>query len=636
MKLIRKTLLALLLAGGAVAPALSGQADPAKSGDLNAAPLGAGAFDPKGEAIFVKHCSFCHEGQVERAPSGRRAFISMPQSYIYRALTTGKMKEMAQGLSDAEKRSVTSFLSMRPFDPKAEVAPKPPLRCKRTTAWFDDRKHPSASGWGISSSSNTRFIDAKTAGITPQTVGKLKLKWAFALPNSVVARSQPAVAGGAVFIAGQGGDVYALDTGSGCAYWSANVGSPIRTSIAIDDWSSPADRPRIYFGDGFGSVFALDAKTGKQIWKKENSQTMMTGGPTLHAGRIYVPLIGTPHLTSLETTACCTGRGSVVALDSATGKLLWQSFATKTPPAETGLSPKGLPLLGPAGAGIWNSPTIDPVLNRLYVGTGESSSSPAENGAAVLAMNLDTGQIIWSFQNYPTEAYNLFCREGVANAPGCPPGWRQRKALDVSASPMLIHGADGKDMLVAMQKTGDVFGLDRESGKILWRRRITRGDFNQSNLFGMAAEGETVFAGVMDIHGDPVNDKGYWGIDELGVYAMNARTGKPGWFAPLKDHCRPGLSCRGYSAAFTATPGMVFVLGIDGWARALSTRDGSLLWDFDTRRDFPAGNGEIAHGGDIEGPGVVVADGMLFMNSGYGSGNAAHHGGNAFLAFSVK
>lgn len=596
---------------------------------------------PEGRALFEQHCLACHgNGGDSHAPQ-KELLSYMSTGSIYHALTAGAMRTMAADLSDEEKRKVVEYLSGRKFSGYEDIVPQ--LSCKADARWFNYSKHPTASGWGITNHSNDRFIPRKIAGITPDNIARLKLKWAIAFPNTNTARSQPAIAGGAMFIGDENGDVYAFDAKTGCMRWQYKAEGEIRTAVTISDWrgdTQGSHEPAIYFGDGSANVYALNAVTGKLIWKLQvDSQPLsrITGSPTLlqkpSENRLYVPVSSlAPGLSVRPDYSCCTFRGFVAAIDADSGQVIWKSYAIPSTPSEQYKNSNGVPQFGPSGAGVWNTPTLDERRGRLYVGTGENSSSPTENGGAVVAMDLKDGKIAWVYQNYPQEAYNTSCHQSGVN---CPREFKGRFGLDVSSSPMLLRNAAGREIIVAAQKTGDVFGLDPDAnGKILWRRRITRGDFNISSIFGMAAEGENVFANVVDL-GKNAQKGHYWGIEELGIYAMNGFTGEPLWLARVLDHCETKHGCRGYSAALTSVEGIVFAGSKDGVLRAFDSANGKVLWRFNTADKFKALNGDIAKGGDMDGPGVVVADGMVYVNSGYASGNAPLQGGNALLAFAI-
>ncbi len=89
-----------------------------------------------------------------------------------------------------------------------------------------------------------------------------------------------------------------------------------------------------------------------------------------------------------------------------------------------------------------------------------------------------------------------------------------------------------------------------------------------------------------------------------------------------------------YSTCYICHKDNVFEGSIDGHVRGYSTKDGKILWDYNTARDYETINGIKAKGGSIDGPAPVIADGMLFVNSGYGM--FGEMGGNVLLAFGVE
>jgi len=590
----------------------------------------------------MQRCASCHEGVNDRAPRVEALGMMSPKK-VYAALTTGPMVAMATGLSDVEKKTLVEYLTGQDIDRVSK--PYPQVQCKNGSPWFDYARHPRASGWGIADTTNTRFIPAAVAQLPASDVGRLKLKWAFSFPNTFSPRSQPAVAGGAVFVGDNAGNLYALDAKTGCVHWTTPVENQIRTAFSVTDWAgdrgrSSAHAPTLYFGDGSVHTYAVNAVTGKVRWKTkidDHPFARLTGAPTLQqskqGNRLYVPVSSNETMMSPNPQyPCCTFRGSVTALDAETGEVIWKTYVIPTAPTERSRG-AGIPHFGPSGAGVWDSPTLDEKRGRLYVGTGENHVSPVENGGAVVALGLSDGAITWVKQIYAGETYNESCAEG--DHWNCPPEYKGRMGLDVSASPLLLRANDGKDILVAANKPGDVLGLDPDQeGKILWRRRISRGDYNWGVLFGMAVEGRTVFAGVHNKYSTNFDRGPYWGEEELGLYAMDGFTGEPIWTAPVSRDCHQPR-CQGYAAALTAIPGVVFAGAKDGYFRAFDSATGKLIWEFNTAQTFQSLNGQPAHGGALNGPGAVVVDGMVFLNSGYPDGGFSNLTGNVFLAFSV-
>jgi len=608
-----------------------------------------GDFSPENMALaaslFKSNCAQCHEsGDADQHAPKKLVLYYMSPGKIYRALTSGPMQAMAQGLSLDQRRLIAEYLTGRELSSASE--PPAPLQCRHDRNWFDYKQPPLASGWGMSNTQNTRFIPGEIARLSASDVKRLKIKWSFAFPNTDTPRSQPAVGGGTIYVGDQDGDIYALDAKTGCAHWHFKAGNDVRTAISIGSWDSkrkPNKPPLIYFGDASAFAYGVNAVTGELVWKtkvEDHPLARITGSPTLQqtkagSARLYVPVSSLEEgMAANPGYSCCTFRGSVSAVDADNGSVIWKAYSIPNPPTERFKNAGGIAQFGPSGAGIWNSPTLDERRGRLYVGTGENDVSPAENGGAVLAIDLKDGAIAWVFQGYPQEAYNGSCRS--ADRANCPREFRGRYGLDVSPSPMLLRDKNGKELLVAGQKTGDLYGLDPDNaGRVVWRRRITRGDFNLEGVFGMAAEDNKIFAGVFDFKRNP-QEGSYWGIEELGLYAVDGFTGAPLWRAPVAEHCSSkDQPCRGYSAALTAVPGMLFAGAVDGYFRAFDSNTGALLWEFNTAQKFTTLNGEIASGGDMDGPGAVVVNGMVYVNSGYATGNSAQRPGNVFLAFSI-
>src|SRR5688572_10617014 len=257
----------------------------------------------------------------------RKMLADLTPERILDALTTGSMAVNATGMSDRQKRYLAEFLSGRPIGSSvAGQASAMKNRCEAKPIG-NLLAGPSWNGWG-NDLSNSRSQTAAAAGLTAAQVPKLTLKWAFGFPNGTSAYAQPAVAGGRVFVGSDNGFVYALDAASGCVYWSFEAKGGVRTAISLGAIKSGTGaRYALYFGDLKAKVYAVDAETGGLIWMQKadaHPLARITGAPALANGRLYVPV------SSLEEGAgandnyeCCTFRGSVIALDAASGKQLW-------------------------------------------------------------------------------------------------------------------------------------------------------------------------------------------------------------------------------------------------------------------------------------------------------------------------
>jgi polyvinyl alcohol dehydrogenase (cytochrome) len=572
------------------------------------------------DRLFLENCVRCHN---DITFFGKTQLKNIPSSIIYNTITSGVMYPMAKHLSDSERQQIADHVGNPTSSSPA------PLLCEKNDEWFDYSQPPRINGYGMTNLENRRFIPKGISGLSTEDIQKLTLEWAFAYPNTNKARSQPAIAGGALFVGSGDGAVYALDTEKGCVRWVFKAPREVRTAITIDDWTNttrrhPDKAPSVYFGDRSGKAYAVNAVTGELRWKTtidDHYSARITGSIAKHGDTLYIPIGGSSG-DSLEAS-CCTFRGSVSAVNAKTGAIIWTTYAIPTEPTEQYKNAAGVPQYGPSGAGVWNTPTIDVKRQRLYVGTGENSTAPAQNGGAIIAMDLKDGKFAWVMQASPGEAYNYACVNQVPiGNMNCPKEFKGRTGLDFGNSMLLQNTKGDDDVVVATQKTGWVFGLDPDNGKVLWRRAISRGDYNWNNIFGMATDGTNVFVAVTEAHANPLKAP-YLGVEELGIHALNGFTGEWLWSAPVSQDCKEEY-CRGYASALTATSGAVFSGSNDGYVRAHDTSNGELLWDFNIAQEFTTLNGNIATGSAIRGLGPVMIEGDMFLNA-----------GNVLLKFSV-
>jgi polyvinyl alcohol dehydrogenase (cytochrome) len=575
----------------------------------------------RAESLYRQHCAGCHDNGSTGAPN-RAALASQPPQAILAALERGVMREQGKALSAPERRLLSEHIG-------AKAAAAAGQRCPGALSLAGPR---SWNLWG-NGLGNTRYQPAAAAGLDPREVGALELKWAFAFPGAARARSQPAVTAQAIFTGSQSGRVYALNPESGCVWWTFDAASEVRSApVMRTDASGRIDR--LYFGDFDGNFYAVDAATGRGLWKvavRDHPAGTITGSPTLHDGRLYVPMSSTEVVSAMNPDyACCTFRGGVVALDAMTGKTVWRMH-TVEPARQIGRNRNGKPAHGPSGVPVWSSPTIDPKRGLLYFGTGENYSSPATGMSdAIVAVELASGKVRWVRQTIRGDAWNASCGR-LGNNVNCPA--EDGPDFDFGAPPILTTLADGRDILLAGQKSGMLYGLDPDAaGRILWQRRAGMGGFNGGVHWGMASDGRTLYAGIADTPGHTRPS----GPPRQGMHAFDAATGRPLWSkiepatcAADKHECRTALS-----AAVTLTDGVVFAGALNGILRAYSTRDGAVLWSIDTRRDFKTVNGVPGRGGSIDSAGPVIANGRLIVNSGYDK--FGQIGGNVLLVFGPK
>jgi polyvinyl alcohol dehydrogenase (cytochrome) len=587
-------------------------------------PAEAAAQAVDGAAIYERQCASCHAGGANSRAPGRDALGLRRPEAVIESLVNGAMRVQGSRLSGPERRAVAEFLTGRKIG--GDVAGMADGRCKAAAPMGDPAGGPAWNGWG-GSLANTRFQAASAAGLTAAQVSKLRLKWAFGFPDASSAWAQPTVAGNRVFVGSQNGTVYSLDARTGCSYWSFTARGGVRTAMTVGPSSTQPSRSLVFFGDTSATAYALDAESGAEVWSRkvdDHPLARITGAPVLHANRLYVPTSSYEEAQSAnDDYECCTFRGSITALDGGTGRVIWKQYLIEQAPVPH-VDAKGRRKWGPAGAGVWSSPTIDLTRGRIYVGTGNAYSPPAAvTTDAVVALDLETGAIRWAKQLTPGDVYVGGCGPGSTNS-NCM--GELGPDFDFGQAPMLTS-AGGRDLLVIGQKSGVGWALDPEKeGAVVWQYRAGKGGILGGMEWGSAVDASHAYFPVSDINI----------VDHRpgGLHAVRLSTGERVWFAPPSTRCNePG--CNGaQSAAITVIPGLVLSGANDGWIRGYAAETGAVVWEFDTNRWFETVNGVPAKGASMIGPGPVVAGGMLFLNSGY----AAFGGrpGNALLAFGLE
>ena len=566
----------------------------------------------EGTRVFIRHCQKCHDPNSDAHAPLPEALAQTPWKKIVQSLESGSMKAFGSALNSEERTAVARYLGKEgPVEVplmngycEAGAQPTP-----TNNAW---------NGWGVDNL-NTRFQPQQAGGLTARDIPNLKVRWAFGFPNAVSAYSQPTVVGGKVYTGSNDGTVYALDAKSGCIYWMYKAKAMVRSVVVIGPDS------RAYFGDLESNFYAVDAESGKLIWRKKLDNqpfTRITGTPKLHEGRLYVPI------TSQEENAganpwysCCTFRGNIQALDAKDGSLIWKTFTT--PEAKpTRKSKEGVQYYGPSGATVWSSPTIDAKRGLMYVASGNGFSDPnLETADAIIALDLATGKIRWSQQTVP-DMFNWGCAGRNGGTANCPEN--NGRDVDFGASPILMDVGDGRELLIAAQKTAEVHAFDPDdNGRIVWTKQIGQGGPGGGIQWGIAAGEGLVYVPLGEASRQEPEKGG-------GMYAFKPANGEIAWQTPApRPEC---LGRRGCSVAQksppTAIPGAVFSPSMDGHIRAYDSTTGRIIWDFDALRDFETVNGIAAKGGSFSSTGVTVADGMMYVNSGYSS-----MPGNVLLAF---
>ena len=606
----------------------------------------AGAAHPSGESVFKERCKSCHEPAVERAPTRAELAFRSPAD-IVAALTSGVMAPMGKGLSRPEIEAVALYLAPGQQLGSAGADPMCALNGPIKAG---------ASDWPALGPDENSSRFQPNPGFHAADVPKLKVKWAFSMPGG----GQPIVIGDWLFITNRGGKFYALDAKSGCVHWAIEDASSrttpmvIRSSISPSGWAT-------FVGVGKRVVRAFDAQNGKEIWHSESLEnhpaSNITGTPVVSGEQLFVPLSSGEEVAAMQPNySCCTFRGSLAALDLKTGRKQWQTYMITEPLQPTRKNANGVQMQGPAGAPVWASPTVDAKRGLVYVVTGDSYTDATTDGDdAIVAIEMKTGKVRWRNQVTTNDNFIVGCSGPVkvANCPA-PTG----PDFDFGATPILFkHGS--KQILIAGQKSGVVYGVDPDNGHTLWKTAVGAGSPLGGIEWGIGADARYVFVPNSDIGeifneiavaaGAPSPTPENAVVGKPGLFALDPFTGKVIWNTPApvapchyagdrsKDYTK-GACVRAQSAAPGVMPGIVFSGTLDGWFRAYDASSGKIVWEFSTTaQTYDTVNGNaVQPGGGIDGMGPTIAAGMVFTMSGFnGAARTGSNGVNVLLAFSV-
>ncbi len=579
-----------------------------------------------GFALFQAHCTGCHGNPaVERAPSPDTIRAMQPER-IHAALASGgPMAAQGEALSEPQRRSIAEFMSGRPLGSAALGAAAAMANpCRRNPPLADPASGPMWNGWSTDGA-NRRFQPAAMARIAARDVPRLRLKWAFGYPAGVSSNAEPTIVAGRLYVGSDNGYFYSLDAKTGCVHWSFEAGSIIRGTSVVGPIAGHAPaRTAVYFGDGHANVFALDARSGALLWKvrvDDHFVARITAGPRLFGGKLFVPVSSSEEYgAGTADYPCCTSRGSVVALDANSGREIWKAWVVAGTPQPYLKQANGVWLYRPAGGGVWNTPSVDPLRHAVVFGTGDATTAPSPPTTdAVMAVDIDTGRTLWSYQATADDVRLGGCT-GPQQSAACPKN--NGPDMDIGNSPILVVLPNGKRLLLAGTKSADVFALDPDDGGAL-RYRVNPTGIAPGGNFHPGAPA-IMWGGAADAA------QAYYALGTGGLAALDPASGGVVWrFRP-----DAGGSGDSLSAAPTVIPGVVFEGSSRGVLYALSAADGRVLWRFDTARPSETVNRVAAHGGAIAVSGAVAVDGMLYVGSGYAVGNGAS-AGNLLLAFEV-
>lgn len=454
---------------------------------------------------------------------------------------------------------------------------------------------------------NTRDAAAETI-IGPSNVSGLTPRWH--VPTTGYVPGTPTVADGVVYATDLGGTLWAVDAATGQVNWSHSVGSYLNTLFAVSRNSPAVDGDKLVIGTGSMPLTAVtpvgaylvgvDASSGARLWKTKidtDPYATITGSPVIHDGVVYAGVSSLDELVDFLTPVF---RGKVVALDEDTGQVLWQTYTA--PPGYTGNA-------------VWGSaPVVDPERGLLYVATGNNYTvppgvckSPTETGCtpsaadnyfdAVLALDLDTGAVVWARKTLTADTATLPSLVLGTEGPD----------YDFGSSPNLFTTTiDGvaTELLGIGQKSGIYWALDPDTGDVVWQTQVGPGGLEGGILWGSATDGTRVYVALSNfLSPTPYTITSATGqtstITGGSWSALDAATGQILW-QTADPQGSPDMGFMSTANGVVYAPSASVV---GNTMYALDAADGTILWD------FASGGSTIA--------GAAIVDGSVYWASGY-------------------
>ena len=417
-------------------------------------------------------------------------------------------------------------------------------------------------GYGFADT-NTRSNTFETT-ISAANVDDLVEVWTYDDVDGVT--STPAVVDDWVYFGSWDGYLRAVDLDDGALRWETQLTSGGGAGVMVD--ASPrVHGDQVFVGDGQGWFHALNRLTGGVNWSVEldsHPQTRLFGSPVVVEDMV---IIGVASYELAIPKPDYTFRGSVVALDLATGAEQWRTYTT-TNDATAG-----------AGVSVWSTAAVDISRHLLYIGTGNTYEEPAAPMSdSLLAIDYRTGAIEWLRQFTEGDVYTIF---------GTPP---QGPDADIGAAPNLFT-IGGRDVVGVGDKAGVYAVLDRDTGDTVWARQLTAG----SHLGGVMMTAVYVDGVVYVSSNVMVNTSDYTdAANSSQTFALDATDGSIIWQTTVAASSFGALSEANGVLYQPTTPGVLY---------ALDTTDGSVLWSVDQGADL--------------GGGVSISDGTVLAPYGF-------------------
>lgn len=597
-----------------------------------------------GEAIYETRCAACHNNPEATKAPPRETLARLTPGHITNSLMTGIMIPQAVGLSSKDVSDVSNYLAKGDGQDDSWTTA---MRCPASRATPKLDVAPTVATFGFDLN-NSRTLDPAKVGLAGKNLSTLEVAWTVAFPNAITMRSQAAVVGNTLFVpVGESNNrLFAFDISDNakpCIQWIYEGKQTLRTSAGYGVRSD--GRKVVLVGDMGGFVHMIDAMNGKELWAEHMGlfpASISTGTPVLVGDKVIAPSSQYEiMLAGQDSHECCKIHGGVVALDAMTGKRVWEGHTMEQakPLRDRG---DGKMIWGPSGAPVWNSPSIDLKRNLLYVGTGEANSAPAhQNTNAIIAFDMKDGAIKWSHQATANDVYNVGCgpRGGGLNC--AKEHETVYRDVDFGASTIIAKAPNGKELVLAGQKSGTIWAMDPDTGKVVWRRDIGTGGAMGGVHWGLAADDTHVYAPISNA-GRPIPGQDVPDSIQPGLYAVNLNDGSIDWAFHVKGACTAEekkfvarcANLFGLSGAPTVIGDHVITGGLDGRVYMLERKTGKLVWQYSTAREFQTINGVPGNGAAVDNASIIAANGLVIMNSGYGLFGQGP--GNVMIAFKPK
>src|SRR5450755_2442874 len=350
--------------------------------------------------------------------------------------------------------------------------------------------------------------------ISPANAGRLAPRWTLTAAGGISAT--PTVDDGTVYVPDYGGKLWAVAAGSGKVLWSNDISSYTGVAGDLSRTSPAVYRDELILGDGWilspsavgAKVFAVNRRTGKLLWSTlvdTDPNSMITGSPVIYDGVAYLGISSKGEGNEQDSF-----RGAVIALDAATGKLLWKAYMV---PSNNGGGDSNKPGYY-SGNAVWEAtPVVDPRRGLLYVGTGNNYSvpdgvctTPQHTGCtspvaddyvdAMVALKLSNGTVAWADHTLNGDLWTIPQPVGPDFDFGAGPN------LFTTTSP--VTGRP-EQLLGIGQKSGVYWALDPATGKVVWQTTIGPADVvtNAGIEYGTATDGRRIYAAEADTAGLP-------------------------------------------------------------------------------------------------------------------------------------